>query len=284
MTSTGPGDSVDATRRARTRTRDRAGRDHGLCVHARSGSTGWRPTRRSRLSFAVHETLDGLLGGSTCSGSPHFNGDFARLVPAFARPPRPRGRLAWALSGVDRAVAPPRRAGGARASARAHARPDVGRRHAGAVRASLRQGVLLHDGRGGVPRLPRGQRRGDRLGRPDRAPRAARRGAGRASCGAAHERDWRIAILGASEACLPLYAERGLHALYHGDEAIVETAPFSLEGRAIRKVRQSVHRARERRLHRGRRCVRASWTPGLRRRARGRRARVARRRRPSGGS
>ena len=58
----------------------------------------------------------------------------------------------------------------------------------------------------------------------------------------AHERDWRIAILGASESCLPLYAERGLHALYHGDEAIVDTAQFSLDGRAIRKVRQSVHR------------------------------------------
>jgi lysyl-tRNA synthetase class 2 len=58
----------------------------------------------------------------------------------------------------------------------------------------------------------------------------------------AHERDWRIAVLGASESCLPLYTEQGLHALYHGDEAIVETASFSLEGRAIRKVRQSVHR------------------------------------------
>jgi lysyl-tRNA synthetase class 2 len=58
----------------------------------------------------------------------------------------------------------------------------------------------------------------------------------------AHARDWRVAILGASEAFLPLYASRGLHALYHGDEAVVETASFSLDGRAIRKVRQSVHR------------------------------------------
>ncbi len=58
----------------------------------------------------------------------------------------------------------------------------------------------------------------------------------------ARERDWRIAILGASERWLPLYAAQGLHALYHGDEAVLETAGFSLEGRAIRKVRQSVHR------------------------------------------
>jgi lysyl-tRNA synthetase class 2 len=58
----------------------------------------------------------------------------------------------------------------------------------------------------------------------------------------ARERDWRIAILGASERWLGLYRAHGLHALYHGDEAVVETASFSLEGRAIRKVRQSVHR------------------------------------------
>jgi lysyl-tRNA synthetase class 2 len=58
----------------------------------------------------------------------------------------------------------------------------------------------------------------------------------------AHQRDWRVAILGASEGCLPLYAAHRLHSLYHGDEAIVDTASFSLEGRPIRKVRQSVHR------------------------------------------
>ncbi len=58
----------------------------------------------------------------------------------------------------------------------------------------------------------------------------------------ARERDWRIAILGASEAWLELYRRHGLHALYHGDEAVVETASFSLEGRPIRKVRQSIHR------------------------------------------
>jgi lysyl-tRNA synthetase class 2 len=58
----------------------------------------------------------------------------------------------------------------------------------------------------------------------------------------AHARDWRVAILGASESFLPLYAAHGLHSLYHGDEAVVETASFSLDGRAIRKVRQSVHR------------------------------------------
>jgi lysyl-tRNA synthetase class 2 len=58
----------------------------------------------------------------------------------------------------------------------------------------------------------------------------------------AHERSWRITVLGASEANLGLYRRHGLRALYHGDEAVVEAASFSLDGRAIRKVRQSVNR------------------------------------------
>jgi lysyl-tRNA synthetase class 2 len=60
----------------------------------------------------------------------------------------------------------------------------------------------------------------------------------------AHARrcDWRIAILGASERRLDLYRRHGLQVLYHGDEAVVDASSFALEGRAIRKVRQSVHR------------------------------------------
>ena len=58
----------------------------------------------------------------------------------------------------------------------------------------------------------------------------------------AGERDWRVAVLGVSEERLDLYRRHELHALYHGDEAVVETGSFSLEGRAIRKVRQSVSR------------------------------------------
>jgi len=58
----------------------------------------------------------------------------------------------------------------------------------------------------------------------------------------ARERDWRVAVLGVSEHWLPLYRDCGLHALYHGDEAVLDVEDFSLEGRPIRKVRQSVHR------------------------------------------
>ena len=49
-------------------------------------------------------------------------------------------------------------------------------------------------------------------------------------------------MLGASTQRLPLWRDAGLRAHYTGDEAVVDPAAFSLEGRAIRKVRQSVTR------------------------------------------
>ena len=58
----------------------------------------------------------------------------------------------------------------------------------------------------------------------------------------ARGRGWRIGVLAASETRLPLYQTLGLRALKLGDEAIVRASSFSLEGRAIRKVRQSVSR------------------------------------------
>jgi lysyl-tRNA synthetase class 2 len=58
----------------------------------------------------------------------------------------------------------------------------------------------------------------------------------------AEVRGLEVAAVGASVSLLPVWREAGLQPLYLGDEAIVETARFSLEGRAIRKVRQSVSR------------------------------------------
>jgi lysyl-tRNA synthetase class 2 len=55
-------------------------------------------------------------------------------------------------------------------------------------------------------------------------------------------RGLKLGAVGASERLRPLYEELGLHAIYLGDEAIVELDRFSLEGRPIRKVRQSVTR------------------------------------------
>jgi lysyl-tRNA synthetase class 2 len=60
----------------------------------------------------------------------------------------------------------------------------------------------------------------------------------------AERRGLKVAAVGAGEDSLPLWRQAGLRALYIGDEAIVETKAFSLEGRAIRKVRQSVSRLR----------------------------------------
>jgi len=58
----------------------------------------------------------------------------------------------------------------------------------------------------------------------------------------ADARGLKLGALGASEQLCPLYEELGLRAIYLGDEAVVELDSFSLEGRPIRKVRQSVTR------------------------------------------
>lgn len=58
----------------------------------------------------------------------------------------------------------------------------------------------------------------------------------------ARVRGLRLGAIAASAVSAPAFEALGLRRLYLGDEAIVETHGFSLEGRAIRKVRQSVHR------------------------------------------
>jgi lysyl-tRNA synthetase, class II len=53
---------------------------------------------------------------------------------------------------------------------------------------------------------------------------------------------WRLAVVGASEHHLPRYRALGLKPIPMGEEAVLRPNEFSLEGRAIRKVRQSVSR------------------------------------------
>jgi lysyl-tRNA synthetase, class II len=55
-------------------------------------------------------------------------------------------------------------------------------------------------------------------------------------------RGLKLGAVGVGAATVPLFERAGLRAFYLGDEAIVDTHAFSLEGRAIRKVRQSVSR------------------------------------------
>lgn len=63
-----------------------------------------------------------------------------------------------------------------------------------------------------------------------------------AFAGFAERRGWTLGVVGASVGCLPLWRDAGLRAHYTGDEAVVDPSAFSLQGRAIRKVRQSVTR------------------------------------------
>jgi lysyl-tRNA synthetase class 2 len=58
----------------------------------------------------------------------------------------------------------------------------------------------------------------------------------------AETRGLKLGAVGASERLLGLYEDLGLKTLYLGDEAILELDRFSLQGRPIRKVRQSVTR------------------------------------------
>jgi lysyl-tRNA synthetase, class II len=78
---------------------------------------------------------------------------------------------------------------------------------------------------------------GDPVGPDDALPGLIRDG-----CALADRFGLKLGVVGASSRTLPLFADAGLRALYVGDEAIVDTGGFSLEGRAIRKVRQSVNR------------------------------------------
>jgi len=56
---------------------------------------------------------------------------------------------------------------------------------------------------------------------------------------------WRLAVVGASEEHLDRYRALGLKPVPMGEEAVLRPETFSLEGRAIRKVRQSVSRLRK---------------------------------------
>ncbi|SCL39486.1 lysyl-tRNA synthetase, class II [Micromonospora rhizosphaerae] len=60
--------------------------------------------------------------------------------------------------------------------------------------------------------------------------------------GQAREYAWTPAVMGASEAAARAYHRHGLKVLHLGDEAILLTREFDLDGRDMRPVRQAVHR------------------------------------------
>ncbi|MFD6361746.1 phosphatidylglycerol lysyltransferase domain-containing protein [Streptomyces roseolus] len=78
---------------------------------------------------------------------------------------------------------------------------------------------------------------GDPIGDPEAWP-----GAIEPWLAEAREHGWIPAVMGASEEAGVIYARHGLDALELGDEAIVETDEFTLDGRAMRTVRQAYNR------------------------------------------
>ncbi|MEU1281965.1 phosphatidylglycerol lysyltransferase domain-containing protein [Streptomyces sp. NPDC005805] len=80
---------------------------------------------------------------------------------------------------------------------------------------------------------------GDPIGDPEAWP-----GAIEPWLAEAREHGWAPAVMGAGEEAGTVYARHGLDALELGDEAIVETAEFTLEGRAMRSVRQAFNRVK----------------------------------------
>ncbi|MEV4948396.1 phosphatidylglycerol lysyltransferase domain-containing protein [Streptomyces sp. NPDC053755] len=80
---------------------------------------------------------------------------------------------------------------------------------------------------------------GDPIGDPEAWP-----GAIEPWLAEAREHGWIPAVMGASEEAGTIYARHGLDALELGDEAIVDTAEFTLDGRAMRTVRQAFNRVK----------------------------------------
>jgi lysyl-tRNA synthetase class 2 len=53
---------------------------------------------------------------------------------------------------------------------------------------------------------------------------------------------WALACLGAARDWLPIYQASGMHGLYLGDEAVVRTDQFTLDGGRFKGLRQAVNR------------------------------------------
>ncbi|MET9046105.1 phosphatidylglycerol lysyltransferase domain-containing protein [Streptomyces sp. NPDC048231] len=80
---------------------------------------------------------------------------------------------------------------------------------------------------------------GDPLGDPEAWP-----GAIEPWLAEARAHGWIPAVMGASEEAGTVYRRHGLDALELGDEAVVDVAEFTLEGRAMRTVRQACNRVK----------------------------------------
>ncbi len=186
-------------------------------------STASPPSSWSRTNSSTATPTSSSTPCWDCSGrSPCSRGDHA--VPLAA--------------GVERADRR-RRIGVARP-----ARQLRCRRLPGLLRDPPRQGRRLRSERQGRRHLPRGDRRvpghGDPIGNPEAWPHAI--DAWLALCS---KYGWAPAVIGSERAGATAYKRAGLSVLQLGDEAILETREFNLNGREMRQVRQAVHRVRK---------------------------------------
>lgn len=205
-----------------------------------AGTAVWATApARSSFTAALRETLDLLLWSS----GPLPLGDDLRWLPYGV------GAVGLlALAAVAYTLFRPLAAPRTRASehVRAAARELVRRYGADTLSFFKLRGdaqyLFSHDGRAfAAYRVEHGVLllSGDPVGPPDALP-----GMVREICAFAEAAGLRVGAVGVGEALLPLWRQAGLRPLYIGDEAVVEVGRFSLEGRAIRKVRQSVSRLR----------------------------------------
>ena len=190
------------------------------------------------LPFSLSETSRALVGLSLVQARRHLSGDFAAWFPVSvfilgSSPSSPcsrrgsrRGATGCAQEAPSASSRGARRAYGEDTLAPFALRADKSYFFGEDERAFLAYRVV-----GGVAIVS-----GDPIGRsPSCAPCSRVRRVRTTATGGSRSSARR------SAACRST-ATLGLQALYHGDEAVVDTAAFSLEGRAIRKVRQSVHR------------------------------------------
>ncbi|MGB9184024.1 MAG: phosphatidylglycerol lysyltransferase domain-containing protein [Solirubrobacteraceae bacterium] len=109
----------------------------------------------------------------------------------------------------------------------------------------LRPDKALHFGAGGV--LSYRVIRGTAIVSSDPvAPEGAAAGVLSSFLALARDRGWGVVVWAASGRHLEAYSQLGLHAIRVGEEAFVDPRRFTLEGRPVRKLRQSVHRVRRR--------------------------------------
>jgi lysyl-tRNA synthetase class 2 len=201
-------------------------------VYAASGSI----SPRFGFGAAVRETLDLLL----LTGGPlHFHGHFSWVPTAVGIVSvATLSAIAWGL--FRPLSAPLRREEAARRAAielvRSHGDDTLSffklREDKQYLFSSDRRAFAGYRVESGVLLVS-----GDLVGPPDALPALARE-----LRAFADARGLKIAVLGASDRALPLWEGRRGRSFYIGDEAVVEVDKFSLEGRPIRKVRQSVTR------------------------------------------